>query len=100
MAVDLMTWAEAFEKSRHIGLTDINDKCYVSTVFLGLDHNYFGGEPILFETMIFGGPLDGEQWRYHTYDQAERGHSEAVTKAKIACAQVKSIADAVGATEK
>lgn len=36
----------------------------VSTVFLGLDHAY-GTEvgPILWETMVFGGPLEGEQDR-------------------------------------
>lgn len=27
----------------------------VSTVFLGLDHNWYRGRPILFETMTFGG---------------------------------------------
>lgn len=72
----------------------------MSTVFLGLDHNFSGGEPILFETMIFGGPLDGEQRRYHTYDQAERGHTEAVAAARIARAKVKSLADSAGVTEK
>lgn len=101
MAVDLMTWAEWFEegKNRIVARTKITRKCDVSTVFLGLDHNHRGGEPILFETMIFGGPLDGEQWRYHTYDQAERGHAEAVTQAKVANAKIKSMADAAGAKE-
>lgn len=48
----------------------------VSTVFLGLDHNHFGGVPILFETMIFGGINDGVQWRYHDWDEAAEGHEE------------------------
>lgn len=99
-AVDLMTWGRWLEKNnRVVGLTKITAACRVSTVFLGLDHNFFGGEPILFETMIFGGPLDGEQWRYRTYDEAERGHAEAVTQAKIAHAKVKALADAAGAKE-
>ena len=54
----------------------------VSTVFLGLDHNYFGGRPILFETMIFGGNRDQYQERYHTWDEAKIGHDYAVTLAK------------------
>lgn len=101
VAVDLMTWGKWFEKNdRRVDATRINSKCSVSTVFLGLDHNHRGGEPILFETMIFGGPLDGEQWRYHTWEQAERGHAEAVSSAKVACAKVKAIADTAGAKER
>ncbi len=37
----------------------------ISTVWLGLDHNFDGvGPPIIFETMIFGGDHDEDQWRY------------------------------------
>lgn len=101
VAVDLMTWAVAMnDRGNRIASTQLTRKCWVSTIFLGLDHNFSGGEPILFETMIFGGPLDGEQWRYHTYDEAKRGHVEAVAAARIAYAKVKSIADTAGATEK
>ncbi len=50
----------------------------VSTVFLGLDHNFINdGTPILFETMIFGGKYDQEQWRYCTWKEAEEGHKKA-----------------------
>ncbi len=58
----------------------------VSTVFLGLDHNYTGkGGPILFETMIFGaGRLDEEQWRYRTWDEAVAGHWRAVRLVLVA----------------
>jgi hypothetical protein len=81
---DLLKWAQWFETqerflfSNEIGGGEIR----VSTVFLGLDHNWFGeGEPILFETMIFGGKFDNEQWRYRTYDEAEEGHKKVVAKA-------------------
>lgn len=46
----------------------------VSTVFLGLDHRYGDGPPLLFESMIFGGPLSGEQRRYSTKAEALAGH--------------------------
>ena len=46
----------------------------VSTVFLGLDHAFDGGTPLLFETMIFGGEHDEYQERYATWDEAEAGH--------------------------
>lgn len=97
-AVDVMTWAKWFENfdNRKIGDDEITERCHVSTVFLGLDHSFGQGDPVLFETMIFGGPLDGEQRRYRTYSEAERGHAEAVTAARIAAAKIKSIADTAG----
>jgi len=53
---------------------------YVSTVFLGMDHSFLSdATPILFETMIFKGPLDQEyQTRYTSWKQAVRGHWKAV----------------------
>lgn len=98
VAVDTMTWAlwwETHHEQRQIG-DDRIERCRVSTVFLGLDHSFGGGAPVLFETMIFGGPLSGECWRYRTYAEAERGHAEAVAAARIAGAKVKSIADKAG----
>jgi hypothetical protein len=61
---DLMTWAKWFNKaSRRVALTD-TDNGQVSTVFLGIDHSFSeDGPPVLFETMVFGGTLDGEQER-------------------------------------
>jgi hypothetical protein len=46
----------------------------VSTVFLGVDHSHGGGPPLLWETMVFGGPLDGETARYPTHAEAVTGH--------------------------
>lgn len=66
--------------SRNIVKTEICGDISVSTVFLGLNHNYFGGQPILFETMVFGGPLDGEQERYETEAQARHGHVEMLRR--------------------
>lgn len=49
----------------------------VSTVFLGLDHEWGSVTPILFETMIFGGQHNQDQWRYSTWKEAEEGHKKA-----------------------
>lgn len=46
----------------------------VSTVFLAFDHGWEPGKPVLFETMVFGGEDDGYIRRYHTWEEAERGH--------------------------
>jgi len=81
---DLLEWARWFEISnnRKVARTQISDDVIVSTVFLGLDHQYGDGPPLLFETMIFGGPLDEQMNRYSTWDEAEKGHQEMVEKAK------------------
>ena len=55
----------------------------VSTVFLGLDHSFGGGTPILFETMIFGGEYDDYQERYHTLEEAQVGHEKAISLVKM-----------------
>lgn len=82
---DLIEWARWFEKSKEriVKLTTIKNDIRVSTVFLGLDHNYSGkGKPILWETMIFGGPHDQYQQRYTSRKYAMKGHAEAVKLAK------------------
>jgi len=77
--VDLMAWAKWFETAeRHVAKTKINDDVHVSTVFLGLDHSFGAGPPLLFETMIFGGEHDQYIDRYETWEQAEAGHKKAV----------------------
>jgi hypothetical protein len=59
--------------SDHVG------EAWVSTVWTGLDHNYFGGTPLIFETMIFGGDHDEWMCRYSTLEQARCGHARVVT---------------------
>ena len=53
----------------------------VSTVFLGLDHNWGDGPPLLFESMIFwpdNPDLDQQMARYSTWHEAEQGHERLV----------------------
>jgi len=80
---DLMTWGKFFEdgKNRQVAF-DIIGEAQISTVFLGLDHNFGEGEPLLFETMIFGGKRDQEQWRWHTWKEAKEGHQKIVEEFK------------------
>jgi hypothetical protein len=58
----------------------------VSTVFLGVDHDFGGGPPVLWETMIFNAPddhpLDGYQDRYTSREAAMEGHARAVVAAR------------------
>lgn len=55
--------------------------CEVSTVFLGINHNYTGrGAPVLFETAIFR--QDGVEIvaRYRTWAEAEQGHAAVLKR--------------------
>lgn len=76
--LDLLGWGRWMgEGPRHVG--DVTKKgVRVSTVFLGLDHNYGLGEPILWETMIFGNNVGDIMCRYRTMNQAREGHRQAV----------------------
>ena len=83
---DVIAWGEWFERAgrdgsrivardrdEHPGAPDV----LVSTVFLGLDHSFTDGPPLLWETLIFGGPHDGEMWRYASRAAALAGHAQA-----------------------
>ena len=68
---------------KHVARTEVGNS-NVSTVWLGLNHQYGDGPLLIFETMIFGGPLDQDTWRYSTEAQAVDGHAHAVWLAKAA----------------
>lgn len=55
-----------------------NIEIYISTVFLGLDYSYNSTVPILWETMVFGGPFDQQSVRYSSFKDALKGHNEII----------------------
>lgn len=78
----LLDWAKWFGKAnRRIARTE-SVKGTVSTVFLGSDHSFGYGPPLLYETLVFGGPLDGEMRQYSTRERAIEGHMNMVEKVK------------------
>jgi hypothetical protein len=85
---DVLEWGKWFEAAdRHVGNTYLPKKrrffyIHISTVFLGLDHGYRSPDPVLWETMIFGGVHDQLQWRYTSEQEAQAGHFRAVRLAK------------------
>lgn len=80
----LVEWFDADPSRRHLGDTRVGD-ARVSTVFLGINTNHpFPGPPVLWETMVFGGPLDQYQRRYSTVADARAGHATAVKWAQEA----------------
>ena len=89
---DLMEWAKWFETANRVVAQTEVGSLFVSTVFLGLDHNFLdSGQPLLFETMIFDGRLTGDLKnspesiycdRASDWDAAEAMHRRAVTLAE------------------
>ena len=80
-----LDWARRTEAAWTDGSRAVGDDhvgaVRVSTVFLGVDHNFFGnGPPLLFETMVFGGPLDREQERCATWDEAVSQHAKMLLR--------------------
>jgi len=82
--IDLWEWCELFEdhERRRVARTEIADDVHVSTVWLGLNHQWGDGPPLIYETMIFGGPHDSEMWRYPSWEAALAGHDQAVALAR------------------
>lgn len=88
-ASDLLEWSMFFENPEdRIVKQDIIGPFHVSTVFLGIDHNFASffskGRPILWETMIFGpdgSSVDHYQERYASHEEAIAGHTRAVDAA-------------------
>ena len=83
--VDLPTYARwSAGTNKTVARTSING-ADVSTVFLGIDHRTWGiGPPLLWETMVFGGPLDGECERYGLLEDARAGHDAMVERCRLA----------------
>lgn len=72
---DMRKGSEFFgSQKRRVAQHEIGES-FVSTVFLCIDHNHSRrGPPVLFETLVEGGPLDGYQNRYTTWNDAVSGH--------------------------
>ncbi len=81
---DLTTWVKWLESADcGVARTEI-DGVKISTIFIAVDHGHCEGEPLLFETMVFGGELDAELRRYATWDEAEIGHAEMCLRVREA----------------
>lgn len=77
-------WSEMFKDVRlqQVAQDRVTDSegrdVSISTVWLGLDHSFGHGDPLIFETMIFGGSHDQDMWRYSTRAEAIAGHADAI----------------------
>jgi hypothetical protein len=71
---DSLKGAEFFNSTKRIVLQHEVEDSFVSTVFLCINHGFGDGPPVLFETLVQGGPLDDHMERYHTWSEAVAGH--------------------------
>lgn len=80
---DVREWAKWYEL---LGVRLVEQTTFegilVSTVFLGIDHSFGVGPPVLFETMVFGGKHADYQARCRTWDEAVEQHKRVVEMVK------------------
>ena len=81
--IDMDHWSKLLRdpKYRQVRHSTLLDGVRVSTVWLGQDHAWDGGRPLIFESMVFKGDksnLDCE--RYSTEEEAIAGHERMVEK--------------------
>ena len=82
----LEEWAASFEQResmKRVAETTLPNGRWVSTVWLGLNHSFGAGQPLIFETMVFPGPEDLHELdcdRYSTEADAVAGHARLCEK--------------------
>jgi hypothetical protein len=89
--IDLAEWAVLQEDQdyKRVAWDLVNARWYVSTVWLGVDHAWWGPPPLIFETMVFsqdGTANPHEEWetqRYPTEREAQRGHEDMVAMVQL-----------------
>ncbi len=82
---DLEKWTRWWQNANRVVWVTMVEEVKVSTIFLGLDHNWGGGAPHIYETMVFAWedfPLEQQCERYSTVDQALVGHIEMIERVK------------------
>lgn len=76
-------WLEANHEKMAVAKTGVGESL-VCTTFLGLDYNWHpDGPPILWETKVFHGPMNGKCLRCSGgREQAEAMHAQVLAKVK------------------
>jgi hypothetical protein len=81
---DVLTWGAWFEThDKHVA-DDVVGETRISTVFFGVDLRLVGGidhgQPVLWETMIFGGPCHLHHYRFTSERAALAKHTALVAQ--------------------
>lgn len=78
---NLRIWGMCFDSDRQVAAQRFFNLVSVSTVFLGIDHRWGGGAPLLFESMAFWWGEGEDCMRCSTWLEAELQH-------RVMCAEV------------
>lgn len=74
----LSEWGRLFEEHRPVAEETVG-RYRVSTVWLGIDHSFGSGPPLIFETMVFRNTYNDVYCnRYSTEQEAIEGHAHVV----------------------
>lgn len=91
LAIDIKRHIEANARRIEHGLSSWQEiptlaarQIRISTIFLGLDHGWMEGPPVVFESMVFNGPINEAMDRYSSYDDAAMGHEALVKRVREA----------------
>ena len=79
---ELLRWGQMFENQNRVVRQEQVGELFISTVFLGIDHGWGDGPPILWETMVFAAgkkAIDCDRCAGNR-EQAEAMHEVMVAK--------------------
>jgi hypothetical protein len=87
--LEMLEWAQMLESiERRVAVTTFADGMYVSTVWLGLNQQFFLDDdiPLIYESMVFAGDFPNEDYdmqRYANKVDAWKGHQQLVALVSI-----------------
>jgi hypothetical protein len=76
--IDYEMWSALFTHWARLVARTVLDGVEVSTVWIGLDYALGRGAPLIYETMVFGGPLSERIERYPNRVAALAGHDRMI----------------------
>lgn len=80
---DPIEWGKWFQREENKYVTkDTIGNSQIITFFLGIDKSLTGNPPILFQTMVIDGRLDGETDYHATWQEAEAGHKRMLKRVR------------------
>jgi hypothetical protein len=89
---DSSEWERWCERTdRGVARTVIARDVVVLTTFSGVDEGMDGHPPLLFETRVFGGVLDGEHQQHATRVNALGGHATLVEWCRVGQSPAKGL---------
>ena len=78
---DLRDWKTTLFQGNYRLVDEISKTVEIATIFTGIDKSLGTNKvPVLFETIIFGGKMDGETYNYTSWADAQKGHAQLLNE--------------------